>query len=249
MAARRSFVVAAAQLRVRPTMPENAAAVVRMIRRAAARNARFLVTPEMFLTGYHGKFDQRERDRLIDEVIAPECRRHRLTLILGAGTYRGRGKPFIHAEVIGPDGKRIGGYSKTVPTGGDLKWCRAGRVADQRVFTVGGLKFGITICNDLWCTPVYTTRPDPHLVERLAAKGARVVFQLINSGFDRTYRDFHTSRMEERAANAGIRVVSANAAHPRLAVNAPTGILGSDGRWRAMAPGIGEQLVVGRILV
>ena len=247
MAARRTFVVAAAQLRVLGSMAENAAAVVRMIGRAARRGAGFLVTPEMLLTGYHGRFDQRERDRIIAGVIAPACARYRMTLILGAGRFRGRGKPFIHTEVIGPDGTIVGGYSKTVPTGGDLTWCRAGRLADQRVFNVAGLKFGITICNDFWCTPGYTTLPDPQLVRRLARQGAQVVFHLINSGFDPVYRDFHTSRMEERAMLAGVWVVSANAAHRRRAVNAPTGILGPDGRWRATAPGIGDRLVVGRI--
>ncbi len=250
MTGRRSFVVAAAQMRCRESVEENAAAVVGMMRRAARRGASWLVTPEMILTGYHGRFDQRQVDRVIDDVIVPACREHRMTLILGTGKYSGPGRPFIHALVIGPDGRRRGGYSKTVPTGGDLKWCRAGRVADLRVFEVQGLRFGITICNDFWCTPVFTTLPDPHLVARWAKRGARVVFHLVNSGHDRTFRDFHTTRMEERAARAGIWVVSASAvSDPRRPVNAPTGILGPDGRWRAMAPGVGERLLVGRIPV
>ncbi len=250
---RRAFCVAAAQMRVRPTMEAAADAVVAMIRRAARRKAQFLLTPEMILTGYHGAFDQRRRDALIADRIAPACRAARLCLILGGGSYRdvhGRRsrRPFIQATVIGPDGVIRGAYSKTVPTGGDLSWCAAGRLADLRPFTVAGLTFGITICNDYWCTPGFTTRPDPHLAARWAKAGARVIFQLINSGHGRSYLDFHTTRLEERAELAGVWVVSANAvSQPGQPVNAPSGILGADGRWRARAPLVGERLVVGRV--
>lgn len=234
-------------------MEEAADAVVAMVRRAARQRAVFLVTPEMILTGYHGHFDQRRRDALIAERIAPACRAAKLCLILGAGSFhdvRGRRsrRPFIQATVIGPDGTIRGAYSKTVPTGGDLKWCSAGRLADLRPITVSGLRFGITICNDFWCTPGFTTMPDPHLVDRWAARGARVVFHLINSGHGGSYLDFHNTRMEERAALAGVWVISANAiSDPRRPVNASSGVLGPDRRWRVRAAPRGERLVVGAV--
>jgi len=252
---RKAWVVATAQMRMRTTMEAAAGAVVAMIRRAARRKARFLVTPEMFLTGYHGRFDQRQRDALIADRIAPACRAANLCLILGAGSYRtARGKPsrrpFIQATVIGPDGRIVGAYSKTVPTGGDLQWCNAGRLNDLRPMTISGLRFGITICNDYWCTPGYTTMPDPHLVRRWATRGAKAIFQLINSGHANSYWDFHRTRLEERAALAKVWVVSANAiSNPRRPVNAPSGILAPDGRWRAQAPVRGERLVLGHVTV
>src|SRR5689334_25214693 len=85
---RRRVMVAAAQMRVRPRMADAARAVAAMVGRAARRGATLLVTPEMILTGYHGRFDQRERDRLIAEVLRPVCARHGVTLIVGAGSYR-----------------------------------------------------------------------------------------------------------------------------------------------------------------
>jgi len=236
-------------------MGEAADAVLAMVRRAARRKAAFLVTPEMILTGYHGHFDQRGRDALIADRIAPACREAKLCLILGAGSYRdvrGRAsrRPFIQATVIGPDGSIRGAYSKTVPTGGDLKWCAAGRLSDLKPLTVSGLTFGVTICNDFWCTPGFTTMPDPHLTARWAARGAKVIFHLINSGHGASYLDFHTTRMEERAALSKVWVVSANAiSNPRRPVNAPTGVLGPDRRWRVQAPGRGDRLVTSSITV
>jgi predicted amidohydrolase len=234
-------------------MEAAADAVVAMVRRAGRRKAQFLVTPEMILTGYHGAFDQRRRDALVAGRIAPACRAAKVCLILGAGSYRdvrGRSsrRPFIQATVIGPDGVIRGAYSKTVPTGGDLTWCRGGNLRDLKPFVVSGLRFGVTICNDFWCTPGFTTMPDPHLAARWAARGARVIFHLINSGHGRSYLDFHTTRMEERGRLAGVWVVSANAiSSPGRAVNAPSGILGPDGRWRVRAKLQGERLVDGPI--
>jgi predicted amidohydrolase len=245
--------VAAAQMAARRTMPEAAEAVVRMIHRAAGRGARFLVTPEMFLTGYHGAFDQERRDCLIENAIAPACQEAGLTLLLGAGSHldacgRRISKPYIQTVVIGLTGRVIGVHNKTVPTGGDLKWCRAGRLRDLRVYRSQGLTFGATICNDFWATPGYTTLPDPNLPVRLARLGARVIFHSIASGHGKSHLDFHTFRMEERAIRAGVWVVSAQCVtDPRKPVSAPTGIVGPDGVWRVRAPLIGERLVVGTV--
>src|SRR5436309_15655026 len=110
-----AFTVAAAQMMQRRTMTESARAVADMVARASRLGARYLVTPEMILTGYHCAFDQATRDRLIDEVIRPECARRRVTLILGAGSYRsaaGRrsSRPYIQATVIGSSGNILGAH-------------------------------------------------------------------------------------------------------------------------------------------
>lgn len=251
---RRTFRVAAAQMRSRPNMAASAQAVVGMIARAARRGARFLVTPEMILTGYHGRFDQAERDRLVDGLIRPACARHGVALILGAGSYRdadGRPvrKPRIQVTVIDRRGRVVGFHDKVLPTGGDLSWCSRGKPSHLRVFRTGGLTFGATICNDYWATPIYTTVPDLNVPVLLAGKGARVIFHAINSGGGRAYLDFHTKRIEERAIRAGVWVVSANAVKGRVASNVPSGIVNPQGRWRARAPLAGEHLVVGRVNV
>jgi predicted amidohydrolase len=226
-----------------------------MVRQAADCGAAFLVTPEMILTGYHGGFSQPERDWTIEAILKPACRRHRMTLMLGAGNFRDINgktarKPFIQVVVIGPQGEIVGVHSKTIPTDGDLKWCSAGRPRDLRVFQSGGLKFGATICNDFWATPGFTSLPDLNLPVRLAALGAKVVFHSIASGHGTAYADFHTMRMEERAIRAGVFVVSANCTeNPRKPVNAPSGIVDPQGHWLVRAPLIGEGLYFNRIRV
>jgi len=254
MSAGRTFLVAGAQMMRRVSIGDNALAVADMIGRAAARGAVFLVTPEMILTGYHAGFSQSGRDWAVEAIILPACRRNRITVLLGAGSYRdpaGRklAKPQIQTVIIGPDGRIIGTHAKTIPTDGDLKWCSRGRPRDLRTFSSGGLKFGATICNDFWATPGFTSLPDLNLPVRLADMGARVVFHSIASGHGKTYLDFHTMRMEERAIRAGVFVVSANCVEdPRRPVNAPSGIVNPTGRWIARAPLIGEHLFIGRIL-
>lgn len=250
----RTIRVAAAQMRARPRMADSARVVVGMVDGAARRGAKFLVTPEMILTGYHERFDQAERDRLIDHLIRPACARARLCLQLGAGSYRDAGgrpvrKPRIQVTIIAADGAIVGYHDKLIPTGGDLKWCSRGNPARLRTFRSGGLTFGSTICNDFWATPVYTTLPDLKLPMRLARLGARAILHSIASGWGPTYLDFHTSRMEERARIGGVWVVSANAVHGPHAVDAPTGILDPRGRWVARAPRTGERLLVGTIRV
>ncbi len=249
---KRAFIVAAAQMTSRPTVGEAADALARVIRRAARAGARHLVTPEMILTGYSAAFRQQERDRAIAETLAPICKEYGITVSVGAGNYRdGRNRmsrrPFIQNAIIGPDGRALGVHNKTIPTKGDLKWCRRGLPRDLRVFRSGGLTFGVTICNDFWATPGFTGLPDVDVPSRLARMGAKVILHSIASGHNGHYRDFHTKRMEERAIRAGVWVVSANRAAGGKPVNAPSGILDPAGRWIARAPVKGEHLLVGKI--
>jgi len=232
---RKTFVVAGAQMLARRSIPAAATAIERMIRRAAARGASHLVTPEMVLTGYHDRFDQARRDAAIDGVLRPACKRHGITLMLGAGNFRDRAgrrmpKPYIQVTIIGPDGEIVGVHNKTIPTTGDLKWCTRGQPRALRVYSAGGLTFGCTIF--------------------LAEMGAKVIFHSIASSHNPAYLDFHTRRMEERAIRGGAWVVSANLVDkPTRRVNAPSGIVGPDGVWRVKAPAKGEHLYVGKIRV
>jgi len=226
--------------------------VERMLRRAAKAGAEYLATPEMILTGYHADFDQDARDVAVDELRVV-CRECGIALILGAGNYRtsaGRKlrKPYIQATVISSQGKIVGTHNKTLPAGGDSDWCTDGKLRELRVFKGEGLTFGATICNDLWATPGYTRGADPRLAALLARKGARAIFHGSASGHSAEYTDFHTSRVEERAKLAGLWIIAAACIEDkRQAANAPTGIVGPDGKWRKQAPLRGERLVVGEV--
>jgi predicted amidohydrolase len=108
----------------------------------------------------------------------------------------------------------------------------------------------VTICNDFWATPLYTTLPDLNLPSLLARKGARVIFHAIASGSDERYLDFHTRRLEERAIRARVWLVSANCVPDRhTRCNAPTGIVDPGGVWKKRAPLAGEHVIAGRVSI
>jgi len=226
MARKRTCRIAVAQLRVDGDDQRlNACGILEAIDLAGAEGADFLVTPEMALTGYHGRFEKRLRDELMGQIRAA-CRRAGVTAIIGAGDKRdGR----IHNEQVAiARGKILGRHVKMVLAGGDRKWLTAGKVL--RVFRHRGLIFGCLICNDLWVTPGSGARCDPRLTLRLARRGARVIFHSINSGAERRYVPFHESNLALRAAEGKLFIATANAcaAGP---VNASTGIMGPDGEW------------------
>ena len=247
--------VAGAQMPVHESIEHAAEDILLTMRRAAKKGARHLVVPEMILTGYHDKWDQDERDRAVNGLIRPACRDLGITLHLGAGNRRNRSgklmkKPFIQVCIIGPDGKIIGVHNKTLPTDGDLQWCLRGRPRDLRTHTLAGLTFGNTICNDFWANPNCTTLKDINIPLILGRKGAKVIFHSIASGHDLKFLDFHTTRMEDRAVRSGAWVVTANhVADSKKPVNAPSGIVAPDGRWRFKAPLKGRCLYVQEISV
>jgi predicted amidohydrolase len=206
----------------------------------------------MILTGYHSKFAQKDRDAAIKNILAPACEKLRMTLFLGTGNWvshsRHLPKPLMEILVIGPKGEEAGAHHKIIPTKGDLEHFKAGQLAEMKVRKLGGVPYGMTICNDFWATPIFTSLPDPNLPLRWARKGAKVIFHSVASGSDPRYRDFHTRRMQDSAARNRFWVVSANASPgPGLSVNAPSGILGPDGLWKTTVPAKGERLFVGKI--
>ncbi|MHC4717229.1 MAG: nitrilase-related carbon-nitrogen hydrolase, partial [Planctomycetota bacterium] len=110
MARKRTYRVAVAQLRVDPDDQRlNACGILEAIDLAAEEQADFLVTPEMCLTGYHGKFDNKIRDGLVAEIRAA-ARAAKVTTILGAGDRR-RGVVYNEQVVIDGSGRILGRHA------------------------------------------------------------------------------------------------------------------------------------------
>jgi len=245
MPRKRTYRIAVAQLRVDATDQRlNACGILEAIDLAAAEGADFLVTPEMALTGYHGRFDQRLRDELLAE-IAGVCARAGLTAVIGAGDKR-RGKTYNEQVVIGAGGRIVGRHAKMMLTGWDRKWSVPGSRA--RVFRDRGLTFGCLICNDLWVTPGCGSLSDPRLTLRLARRGAGVIFHSINSGSDRRYVPFHESNLALRAREGKLFIATANAVKDGP-VNAATGIVTPDGDWLIRCRRRGRQFAVADVHV
>lgn len=220
------------------TIAATAARIAAYIRRAGERECRFILFPEMILTGYHGEFDLAERDAGLEQILAA-VRAAGVATIVGTGDRTAAGVT-IQNRIYDAAGELLGTHDKLLPTTGDRKWCQVG--TELRLFETAGLRFGTLICNDLWSTPGCTDLPDTRLLEQLGAMGAQVCFHAISSGSSPQHWHWHTSNTELRGQAAGVTVVAANrAAKPR--VNAPTGIC-RDGRWLVQAPRAGEQFLV-----
>ena len=244
MAERRTYRVAVAQLPVDPDDQRvNACGILEAMDLAAAEGADFLVTPEMCLTGYHGRFDQAVRDEMVAEIRAA-ARAAMVTTILGAGDRR-RGVTYNEQLVIDGAGGILGRHAKMVPTSGDLKWCVAGKRLN--VFHDRHLAFGCLICNDLWVTPGTGARVDPRLTFQLAGRGARAVFHSVYSGPSAQHIPFHESNLSLRAREGKLFIAVANAAVKGRAVNASSGIVTPDGDWLIRCPRRGRQFAVADI--
>ena len=246
MPRKRSYRIAVAQLRVdADDMELNACGILEALDLAAAEEADFLVTPEMALTGYHGRFDKRARDELMDRIAAG-CLAGGVTTVVGAGDKR-RGRCYNEQVVIGGNGRILGRHAKYVPTSGDRKWSVAGR--RLRIFRERGLSFGCLICNDLWVTPGCGSPSDPRLTRRLARRGARAIFHSVNSGADARYVPYHESNLRLRAREGKLFIAAANAAVPGRSVNCATGIVNPEGDWVVRCRRRGRQFAVADITV
>ncbi|KPK85745.1 MAG: hypothetical protein AMJ81_02955 [Phycisphaerae bacterium SM23_33] len=245
MARKRTYRVAVAQLRVDPKDQRlNLCGILEALDLAAAEGADFLVTPEMALTGYHGRFDKALRNELMARLCAA-CAAASVTAIVGAGDRR-RGRTYNEQVVIGADGRIVGRHAKMMLTRGDRRWSAPGE--RLRVFRDRGLAFGCLICNDLWVTPGTGVPRDPRLTYQLARRGAEVIFHSVHSGQDRRYIPFHESNLALRAREGKLFIAVANAA-ARPAVNCASGVVGPDGQWLIRCRRRGRQFAVTDIAI
>jgi len=241
-----SLRIAGAQLCVDPDdIDANTRSVIEHVGRARAARCHFVVFPEMVLTGYHGRFAQTARDRAMAQV-RQACKRNRICALVGAGHKPRPGVCYIQAVAIDDRGQTIGTHSKMVPTRGDRRFCTPGR--RLRVFSYKGLGFGCLICNDMWVTPGCGPYPDPRLSYRLARRGARVIFHLINSGSSSQHIAYHESNLQLRAREGGLFIATANAAKPHP-INCRSGIVSPEGTWLVSVPRRGQQFYSARVTI
>ncbi len=220
-----------AQVIVSKDVERNLAKARRAFEQAREEKADFVLFPEMFLTGYYGKFRQDEAERGMAE-IARLCRKFQVTALVGTG-WKEQDKTFNQVRIVDAAGGLAGVYAKKCLTYGDAKWTSPGTT--PLVFHVRGLTVGILICNDLWVTPGYSDGPNPHLTLKQARAGAQVIFHHINSGSNQRHRAYHESNHLVRAAEAKCPIVALNA-FTAPEVNATSGVVGTDFRHLAALP-------------
>jgi predicted amidohydrolase len=211
-----------AQILVTRKVPDNLNRMRQAFEQARKDQAGWIVFPEGALSGYYGGFDPKEVERAFVEVRGL-CKEAGVIGIIGTCWKEDDGKPHNQIRIVDRAGEPAGRYSKTCLTYGDAKEFAAG--GNPFLHTVGGLKVGTLICNDLWVTPGFTDGPNPHLTLQMAKGGAQAIFHSVSSGTDTRFRAYHESNLMLRAAEAKCPIVVVNSASASGEINAASGVV------------------------
>jgi predicted amidohydrolase len=246
--------VAGAQIPMVRDVAKNVETLTRAIAFAAREKADVLVTPEGSLSGYYAGFDAAATERGL-ELILQRTRAAKLALVLGTCFAAKDGRRYDAQQFYDREGRYLGFHAK-------ILLCR--RMADPearaeidafqsrplRTFDFLGLTVGGLVCNDVWAHPEWTPMDDPHLSQKLADMGARLIFVSANTGQAtgealRLDRAYHDTNLRLRARTGKLWVVVANAAPtPPRERGSPSGVLAPDGSWALSVPAQGEQFFV-----
>lgn len=243
---------AIAQIPVTADIAANREAVLRGIAFAAGQGADLLLTPEGSLSGYTHTFDEQAVLEALRQVTAA-AREAGVALALGTCFVEpADGRCYNQVRFYDSSGEYLGFHAKLL-TCGTLARPSRGEIevfapAPLRTFTVRNVPVGALICNDLWANPMCTPQDDPHLTQRLAELGARVIFHAVNGGrggpLSPLCWQYHESNLRLRAAAGRIWIVTVDSCFPPdTPCSAPSGVVTPDGEWKAQAPPIGEQFL------
>ena len=162
--------IALANIRVPSSPDESVALAEGAIARAGAERALVVCFPEGFVPGYRrhdvqalppdAAFLERAWER-----VARAAKRANVAVVLGTERIVGGGL-HLTALVIDRDGTRLGFQDKVQLDPTEEPTYAAG--SDRRVFTVGPLTFGVSICHEGWRYPETVRWP--------ARRGAKIVF-------------------------------------------------------------------------
>lgn len=247
--------VAGAQLAVHDdSVDRNVAAIVRAIAYAADERADILLTPEGALSGYHNRFDRQEVAEGLRTVTGAAAAAG-VGLALGTCYEESDGLCYNQLRFYDKQGHYLGFHSKTLncgsltdPPTGEIEYFA---VKPLEVFTFEGVVVGGLICNDMWANPGCTPAPDPHLSQRLAVMGAKVIFHAVNGGrsadeFSQSVvRGYHESNLRLRALAGKLWIATVDNAFPESTPNSCSGgVVSPDGSWAVRAPQQGEACYV-----
>jgi predicted amidohydrolase len=171
-------IIGLASPRVATSLEDGLERTRRLVSEAASGGAGIVCFPEAYLPGLRGQgFDVWPFDREIQEralaAVSGWSRQFRIATILGMEKVTDAGRQ-IAAFVIDAGGRLLGCQTKNQldPTEESPYVPGEGR----RLFSVGGLKFGIAICHEGWRYP--------ETVRWAAVRGAHVVFHPQLTGSD-----------------------------------------------------------------
>lgn len=172
--------IALASPRIASTLGEGLEQVRRWIAEASGRGAEIVCFPEAYLPGLRGQdfevppFDRADQERAL-EAVAEWSRESAIATILGMERHTDAGRQ-IAAFVIDAGGGVLGFQTKNQLDPTEEPFYVPGDT--RRIFEIGGVKLGITICHEGWRYP--------ETVRWAAVRGAKIVFHPQLTGSDRT---------------------------------------------------------------
>lgn len=189
--------IAMAQINVMVgALSENGQKIISYINRAKESGADIVVFPELGVTGYptydllYEEGFVRENKRVLEEVIAPECRGIIVVVgFIGASEERSseEGEAWrANCAAVIQDGSVVGVVKKTLLPGYDVfdekRYFRPGgedEIAPVNVDISGEkIKLGIQVCEDLWSEPYGLS-----VAEKLIEKGADIIINISASPY------------------------------------------------------------------
>jgi predicted amidohydrolase len=165
--------IAAAQLKFRPSVPENVALLAQFIAQAASKGNDAVLFPECALTGYQVDFRQLSPATIEAglNAVARLARQHRCHVLVGSPTFR-RGQRFNSLLVFDRQGRTRFCYDKIHLTALDARVFAPGD--GLALFRLDGIPCTAIICHE---------RRYPELVRLPVMLGARILFHP-NAGLD-----------------------------------------------------------------
>lgn len=175
---------------------------------AAKRGADIILFPELALTGYDNGPELKMHKEKAEMIPGPSTN-DLAELTCKLGVYVIVGMPEISkdnpdvfynsAAVIGPEGV-IGSYTKLMPFGNEMRWCKKGK-KPFAFDTPWGL-VGVGIC--------YDTYMFPELPRYYAALGARLYLHITALGSFKGWKPYYINQMQARAIENMMFVASSN---------------------------------------
>lgn len=245
---KRTWRVSGVQVNTARSIAASTDKALEYIQRAHEQHASFVLFPEMYLTGYHDRFDGQEAEEALGR-IGIAAKQFDVNVLMGTGS-KHLGITTNQVRIFSRTGQVVGVHEKMLLAASEASTYEPGR--RLRAFELDGLCFAVLICNDFWATPRSTRGRIPLLVQEAQDLGASVIFHAISCsgetdpGKREILMDWHVAHHRTWAMRIGITVVAAN--QPKvLGSLVHSGIVGPDGNYIVRVPNKGEQLFVGAI--
>ncbi len=172
---------------------------------ARRQGARLLLCPELALLGYppDDLLQRRGLPQLIDQALAQlAAGAGDMCLVVGYPEFAD-GAIYNAAAVLDATGLRHNYRKQQLPNYGvfdERRHFLPGR--DSCVFEFGGVRHGLSICEDLWT---------PSVAAAARAEGAEILLNLNASPFDQTKRSRRREVLRQRVSETGLSIVYVNA--------------------------------------